>query len=266
MSLGRVYIVGAGPGALDLLTIRAYQLLTTAEVVLYDRLVNPEILELVAPSCLLIDAGKRLGESSAARQETVHLLLTEYARMGKKVVRLKGGDPFVFGRGGEEILALAKQGITAEVVPGISASVAVPSSAGIPVTMRGVASSFGVFTGHPADGVRGDGIDWQAAARVDTAVFLMGVGRLAHIVSSLLAHGRANTTPVAIVESGTLGKEHVTVGSLATIVAKAGNILPPATIIVGNVVAVRAQVTQLLESAMLLPHHAESPDLNKVVA
>lgn len=261
MKQGSAYIVGAGPGAVDLLTLRAYRLLCSADVILFDRLVNPQILDLARRDALMIDVGKRLRQSSAARQNTIHLLLAEHVRAGKKVVRLKGGDPFVFGRGGEEVLALAEEGIHVEVVPGISSSVAVPASAGIPVTMRGMASSFGVFTGHPAEDSDHDGIDWDAAARVGTAVFLMGVGRLSHLVSQLLAHERSPQTPIAIVANGTLPNEQVVVGTLQTIVSKAGNISPPATIIVGEVVHLRERIRAILsrtfqaesQNAMLPP-------------
>lgn len=255
MSRGKVYIVGAGPGAVDLLTLRAWRLLGRAEVVLYDRLVNPKILEEIRPGALLIDVGKRLRQSSSARQNTIHQLLIEHVETGKLVVRLKGGDPFIFGRGGEEVAVLAEAGIETEVVPGISSAIAAPASAGIPVTMRGVASSFAVFAGHPAEGRNDDGIDWEIAARMETAVFLMGVGRLPLIVAHLLAHGRSPETPVALVEKGTLPEEQVVTGTLADIVEKAAHINPPAALVVGEVVLQRAAVQSMLgENGGVLKH------------
>ena len=253
MNTGKVYIVGAGPGAPDLITVRAKKLLGLAEVVLYDRLVNPEILEFIGPGALLIDVGKRLKQSSSARQNIIHRLMIGHAAHGKTVVRLKGGDPFVFGRGGEEIAALAEAGIRAEVVPGISASVAVPASIGVPVTMRGLASSFGVFAGHPAEESADDGIDWACAAKIGTAVFLMGVGRLGYIVDRLLEHGRDIDTPIGLIEKGTLPDQKVVVGTLGNILDRIGDISPPATIVVGAVVGQSSKYAKLSESTAPSP-------------
>lgn len=251
MNSAKVYILGAGPGAPDLMTIRAKEVLERAEVVLFDRLVNPQILEFTRPDALLIDVGKRLKQSSAARQNTIHRLMIEHASRNRVVVRLKGGDPFVFGRGGEEIAALAEQGIAAEVVPGISSAMAVPASVGIPVTMRGMAASFGVFAGHPAEDRTDDGIDWDCAARIGTAVFLMGVGRLKYIVARLLEHGRARETPIALIERGTLPDEKVVIGTLGDILKRAGDISPPATIVVGDVVGQSNRQPNKVESELV---------------
>ncbi len=237
-----VYLVGAGPGDPGLLTLRAAELLKQAEVVLYDRLVSPAVLEMSAPEAERVYAGKDRGDSSPRRQARVIDLMIEFARAGKTVVRLKGGDPFVFGRGGEEALALRKEGIACEIIPGISASVAAPAAAGIPVTHRGIASAFGVFAGHEAGTAGTDGksgIDWDAAARMPTAVFLMGVERLPRIVAALRENGRDAATPVAVVESATRPEQRVVTGTLENIVEAAAHLSPPAAVIVGEVVNLR---------------------------
>src|SRR5918997_661322 len=214
-----VYLVGAGPGDPGLLTVRGHTLLAGADVVLYDGLVDARVLALVSPRATLVDVGKtypgshpagggagQRGGHGGPSQAEIEALLVAYGRRGGQVVRLKGGDPFVFGRGGEEALALAAAGIAFEVVPGVSAAVAVPAYAGIPVTHRGLAASVAVVTGHeaaepPAGHAR---VDWTAlATAADTLVILMGVGRLADIVPRLLAGGRAPQTPAAVVERGT---------------------------------------------------------------
>jgi len=170
MERGKVYLVGAGPGDPELVTLKAIRCLQRADVVLYDRLVSPLLLTYAPPEAVCEYVGKEHGEDSCARQSAIIDRMIAEARLGKTVVRLKGGDPFVFGRGGEELLALAQAGISVEVVPGVSAAIAAPASAGIPVTFRGVARAFGVFTGHTeADE---EVTDWQLAARVPTEVTL----------------------------------------------------------------------------------------------
>ena len=242
---GRVTLVGAGPGAADLLTLRAKDVLAEAEVVLYDRLVNPELLRLVPTGAERIFVGKRKGEDAEAQQQRIHALMTGKASQGRHVVRLKGGDPFVFGRGGEELAHLTRAGVKTDIVPGISSCIAAPEAAGIPVTYRGIASSFGVFTGHPGLGPPGAGpagsradcsdIDWEIAARLDTAVFLMGVARLPHIVEQLLAHGRPDSTPIAVIHDAYGPKQHNIFATLGHILALRGQIHSPATIVVGHV-------------------------------
>ncbi len=238
MNYGKVYLVGAGPGAADLLTVRAARLLTQAHIIFYDRLVSEEILELVGHGTELVYVGKDPEMDSGARQERVHTLMIGHARSGRTVVRLKGGDPFVFGRGGEELLRLRAAGIEVEIVPGISSAIAAPQAAWIPVTHRGVATCFGVFAGQPGDGVH-KGLDWRAAALLDTAVFLMGVARLPEIVAELIAHGRDPRTPVAVVCNATREDQCVYTGDLETIVVNARFATSPATIVVGEVVGVR---------------------------
>src|SRR5438876_8090614 len=203
MRVGRVALVGAGPGDPGLLTIRGRKLLRGADVVVYDRLVHPRVVDLAPPEALRIFAGKARGVH-ALPQADINALLVTHARRGRRVVRLKGGDPFVFGRGGEEALALARAGVPFEVVPGVTAAVAVPAYAGIPLTYRGVAASFAVVTGHEEACKREASVDWARLARAaDTLVVLMGVGALPRIARELIAHGRPPATPVALVRWGT---------------------------------------------------------------
>lgn len=240
-----VYLVGAGPGAPDLITLRGVRALEQAGVVLYDRLTHPALLDHAPAHALRLYAGRAPGAPGDDRQETIHAQLVAHARAGRTVVRLKGGDPFVFGRGGEEMLALAEAGVPFEVVPGVTSSIGVPGVAGIPVTHRGASTAFAVFTAHEAEDATEGPVDWVVAARVPTAVFLMGVERLPVIVSKLIAHGRRVDTPIAIVEQGTCDAERVTTGTLGTILARARDVRPPATIVVGEVVEVREAVRAL---------------------
>jgi uroporphyrin-III C-methyltransferase len=240
MSRGIVYLVGAGPGDPKLITVLGLERLRQAEVVIYDRLVSERLLDEAPPTAERIFVGKAPGEHSA-KQEEINELLLRHARMGRTVVRLKGGDPFVFGRGSEEALACAEAGIPWEVVPGISSAVSVPALAGIPVTHRELAGGFAVVTGHCAEG---DRQDWAALARVETLIILMGLSRLPEISASLLFHGRGANTPVAAIAQGSLPGERVVVGTLGTIagdVARAG-LRAPATIVVGEVVRVRQRL------------------------
>ncbi len=241
----KVYIVGAGPGDPGLITVRAAEILRRADVVLYDRLVNPILLGYAPPGAECIYAGKDRGTPGRGRQQSIHDQLIAHAQRGKVVVRLKGGDPFVFGRGGEEILALAQAGIAFEVVPGISSAVAAAEAAFIPVTHRGISTAFAVFAGQEADDKAGDGIPWAAAAAIPTAVFLMGVERLPLIVERLLEYGRDPSTPVAIVSNGTLPNQTVVTGTLEDIVSLATECVPPAAIIIGEVVRVREKALAL---------------------
>jgi len=242
----KVYLVGAGPGDPGLITVRAVEILRKANVVIYDRLVNPILLGYAPESAECIYAGKDRGSPQGARQGSIHAQLIHHARQGKLVVRLKGGDPFVFGRGGEEALALASAGIEFEVVPGVSSAVAAAEAANIPITHRGVSAAFAVFAGHEAEDGPGDSIPWKAAASIPTAVFLMGVERLPLIVSRLIEEGRPPNTPIAIVSNATLSNQEVVVGCLDTIVELAVGVHPPAAIVVGDVVRIREQLRALL--------------------
>ncbi len=243
-SRGRLILVGAGPGDPDLITLRGIRALQRADVVLYDRLAHPDLLAYAPTHAVCIDVGKSPGKGGTPKQQQIHALIIEHARAGRTVVRLKGGDSFVFGRGGEEILAAREAGIPVEVVPGITSAVAVPELAWIPVTHRHVAAAFGVFSAHAAaDGADpapdGAHVDWAAAARMPTAVFLMGVGALPTIVAQMQAHGRRADTPVAVIERGASPEQRVIVGTLDDIAAKCIDVRPPATVVVGEVVALR---------------------------
>ena len=233
---GRVYLVGAGPGDPELLTLRAVRLLQQTEVIVYDHLVSPAVLDFVAPAAERIYAGKRRNEHSM-RQEQINALLVRLARAGKQVVRLKGGDPFIFGRGGEEMQALAAQGIAFEVVPGITAACGVSSYAGIPLTHRDHAQSCLFVTGHLKDGSAD--LDWTAMTRPrQTVVIYMGLSALADICRQLIAHGAAPTQAIAVVQHGTIAQQKVVAGTLADLpgrVARQG-LTSPCLIIVGDVV------------------------------
>ncbi len=234
---GIVYIVGGGPGDPGLITVKGLTCLRRADIVLYDRLIAPELLDEVPAYAELIDVGKEPKRYRRSQQE-INALLIEKARQGKIVVRLKGGDPFVFGRGGEECQALAEAGIRYEVVPGVSSAIAVPACAGIPVTQRGVATAFTVVTGHTAD----SNLDWESISRTGTIVFLMGVEHLPEIVRQLLMHGRSSETPAAVIEDGTTYRQSVVAGTLTDIAEKAQGVRPPAILIVGEVVQLREQI------------------------
>lgn len=243
---GMVYIVGGGPGDPGLITVKGLKYLQQAEVVLYDRLVAPELLAEAPANAELIDVGKEPTRHRRSQAE-INALLVEKARSGYTVVRLKGGDPFVFGRGGEECLALAQAGIPFEVVPGISSAVAVPAYAGIPITYRNVASSFTVITGHSAStGAEASAVDgamdWESLPKRGTLVFLMGVSHLPEIVQELLKRGWAEELPAAIIERGTTPQQRVLVGTLETIAGLAQAVEPPATLVVGEVVGLRSEL------------------------
>jgi uroporphyrinogen III methyltransferase/synthase len=241
MRRGAVALVGAGPGDPGLLTLRGRRLLRAADVVVYDRLVDPRLLELAPARALKIFAGKANGVHTLPQPE-INELLIAHARRGRRVVRLKGGDPFIFGRGGEEAEALAEAGIPFEVVPGVSSALAVPAGAGIPLTHRRLSSSFAVVTGHDDRCKEGPGVDWaRLATAVDTLVVLMGVANLPQIVSRLTAHGRRPDTPVALIRAGTTAGQQTVTGTLADIVARAADarLEPPVVIVIGDVVSLR---------------------------
>jgi uroporphyrin-III C-methyltransferase / precorrin-2 dehydrogenase / sirohydrochlorin ferrochelatase len=246
-ALGEVYLIGAGPGDPDLLTLRALQLLQQADVVLYDRLVPAAVLERARREARRIFVGKSVssGTDSGAggpqrgptSQDEIHALMIRFARQGLKVARLKGGDPFVFGRGGEEVAMLARHGISHLVVPGITAALGAAASAGIPLTQRGMARSVTFITGHDREE---DSLDWHSLARErQTIVFYMGVSQLSAIVGRLRAAGAAATLPAALVENATLPGQRVLRGTLAQIadLGRRAGISPPALLIVGEVTA-----------------------------
>lgn len=238
-SSGIVYIVGGGPGDPGLITVKGLEALRRADVVLYDRLSPLELLDETPPHAELIDVGKEPKRHRRSQAE-INDLLIQKVREGKIVVRLKGGDPFVFGRGGEECQALAEAGIRYEVIPGVSSAIAVPAYAGIPVTQRGVTTAFTVVAGHTG-GAESD-IDWDAISRTGTIVFLMGVEHLPEIVEQLIVHGRSSDTPAALIQEGTTQNQIVVSGILEDIVDKAIHIHPPAIFVVGEVVRLREQI------------------------
>ncbi|MEO3796401.1 uroporphyrinogen-III C-methyltransferase [Nonomuraea sp. B10E15] len=239
-----VALVGGGPGDPGLITVRGRQLLAQADVVVADRLAPRALLDELAPDVELIDAAK-VPYGRALSQETISELLVDRARQGKFVVRLKGGDPFVFGRGGEEMIACAHAGIPVLVVPGITSAVAVPAAAGVPVTHRGVSQEFHVISVHVAPDDPRSTVDWPAMARSQgTLVLLMAVERLAKVAEALVRDGRAPETPAMVVQDGTLPTQRAVTASLATVADRvsAAGIRPPAIVVVGDVVRVGQEV------------------------
>lgn len=246
---GKVYLVGAGPGDAGLLTCRGKELLEQCQVVVYDRLASNQLLDLVPDECRKIDVGKRVGNHPYVQSEINEILVRE-AKNGYFVVRLKGGDPFVFGRGGEEIQRLIEEEIPYEVIPGITSAIAVPEWAGIPVTHRGVSQSFHVITGHTADGNEDMSEDIKKLAKLNgTLIFLMGIGNLKRIVDKLLEGGKDENTKVAIIENGTMPNQRVTRGNLASIVQRASEqrVEAPAIILVGNVAELNFESSRELQ-------------------
>jgi uroporphyrin-III C-methyltransferase len=236
--LGKVYLVGVGAGDPGLLTIKAKQLLEHADVVIFDALISPPILAAINPKAEQIDAGKRRGRHSKLQAETTQLLI-EKARTNAIVVRLKGGDPFVFGRGGEEMEDLVRAGVSVEVVPGITAGIAAPAYAGIPVTNRDCSSSVTFVTGHEAAGKYRPQVNWSAIAQgSETIVIYMGIHNLANIVPELQAGGLSCDTPIALVRWGTRPEQEELIGTLDTIVRQVEETQfeAPAIAIVGKVV------------------------------
>jgi uroporphyrin-III C-methyltransferase len=233
---GKVYLVGAGPGDPKLLTLRAAELLSKADIVIYDRLVGKSILRLAPKTARKIYVGKRSGKHEVP-QDKINDLLIDAAGKGRTVVRLKGGDPFLFGRGGEEAEVLAENNISFELVPGVTSAVAAPEYAGIPLTHRDYASAVAIVTGHRA-GDSGKPVNWAKLAKaVDTIVILMGMESLEAIVKKLIQAGLDLDKPVAIVEHGTTKTQRSFVGTLGTIVdeAKKNNVKPPSVVVIGEV-------------------------------
>ncbi|GIM44635.1 hypothetical protein DNHGIG_01840 [Collibacillus ludicampi] len=241
MGIGKVYLVGAGPGDPKLITIKGLDCIKKADVLVYDRLSSPRLLRHARPDCELIYVGKQPDRHTRS-QEEINWLLVHKALEGKIVTRLKGGDPCVFGRVGEEAELLAEHGIEFEIVPGITSAIAVPAYAGIPVTSRGVSPSFAVVAGHE-DPTKGESaIDWQTLAKAtDTTIFLMGVANLESIVNRLMQYGKPPSTPVALIRWGTRVEQRTLVGTLENIVQRVRetNFRAPATIVVGHVVSLR---------------------------
>ena len=236
--MSKVYLMGAGPGDPDLLTVKALRVLRAADVVLYDRLVSPEVLALANPAAELIYVGKHEGEQESTQQLIFDLML-EHAREGRTVARLKGGDPCVFGRAGEEWLSLARNGIEVEIVPGVSSALAAPELAGVPLTYRGLSRGFAVVAGHCAGA---GGVDWRDYARVDTLVILMGVQERANIARALIGAGRRADEPAVFVERSSTPEERVVDTTLGAVAAGTVEVDAPAVFVIGAVAGLRAEL------------------------
>ena len=236
--MSKVYLMGAGPGDPDLLTVKAQRVLGTAEVVLYDRLVSPEVLALADSRAELIYVGKHEGEQESA-QRLIFDLMLERAREGRTVARLKGGDPCVFGRAGEEWLSLVRAGIEVEIVPGVSSALAAPALAGVPLTYRGLSRGFAVVTGHCTGS---HGVDWRDYARVDTLVILMGVKERANIARALIRAGRSGEEPAVFIERSSTADERVVDTTLGRVAAGGVEVEAPAVFVIGVVAALRSEL------------------------
>ena len=243
-SAGKVYLVGAGPGDPGLMTMKGWRLIREADVIIYDHLVNDRLLDDIREETHMINVGKQVGKKILEQQEINKLLIRE-ARKGKVVIRLKGGDPFIFGRGGEEAQALAGKGIPFEVVPGITSAIAAPAYAGIPLTHRGAASSVAIVTGHEDPAKEVTAVNFKKIAQsVDTIVCLMGVGKMEIILDRIRKGGKSPETPAAIVERGTYPHQKVVEGKLKDILSKSrkAGVKPPAVIVVGEVAQLRTTI------------------------
>ncbi|MED4454691.1 uroporphyrinogen-III C-methyltransferase [Metabacillus fastidiosus] len=244
MSKGKVYLVGAGPGDPRLMTIYGMECIKEADVILYDRLINDELLKYAKEGAELIFCGKLPGKHELI-QDQINELLVEKALAGNIVTRLKGGDPCIFGRVGEEAEILANNGIKFEIIPGVTSGIAAPAYAGIPVTHRDHATSFAIVTAHGREDKGNDYLNWSALATgIDTIAFYMGVGNLSHICHMLIKHGRNSETPAALIQWGTTTKQKTVTGTLETIeaIAQAENITHPAIVLVGDVVQLREKI------------------------
>ncbi len=249
---GKVYITGAGPGDKGLITVKAAEALRIADVVFYDYLVNIELLDYCKDACESIYVGKK-HKKHTCPQEDINQMIVDYAKMGKTVVRLKGGDPYVFGRGSEEAIKLLENGIEFEEIPGITSGIAAPAYAGIPVTARNVSSSVAFFTGHPPVSRERD-LQWdKISTGIDTLVFYMGVTNAPTIVNNLMEHGRSKETPVALIRWGTCPEQEVVKGELHNIITKMEELdfRPPAIMVVGEVVSISDKLMAVAEEAQM---------------
>ena len=268
---GIVYLVGAGPGDAGLITARGLALLRAAQVVLYDGLVGRELLDYIPVGATALCVGKH-GHGAFMPQEEIDRLMIVHAQSGKRVVRLKGGDPFVFGRGAEEAETLRRAGVRFEIVPGVSSAIAAAAAANIPVTHRDLASGFAVVTGHECRAGAGEGsdIDWSAVAKMPTVVVLMGLRALSEVTERLIAHGMKWDTPAAVVSNATRAEQRCVTGTLANIVEHAGSarIEQPATLIVGEVVRMRARLAaapSIPSTTAVLPVARAAEELRRAV-
>lgn len=239
--MGTVYLTGAGPGDMELLTLKALRVIKEADVIIYDRLANPEILQETKEGCIFVYVGKEDGHHILPQDE-INETIYQHALTCQTVVRLKGGDPFVFGRGGEEGSYLHERGIAFEVIPGVTSAISVPAYAGIPVTCRGIAVSFRVVTGHEAPDKRESQLPWESFITDDTIIFLMGLHNLSKIAEKLMAIGKPADYPCAVISRGTTKEQQVVIGTLSDIVEKAEGLPTPALIVVGKVVELHNQL------------------------
>jgi len=246
--MGKVYLTGAGPGDIDLLTVKALRVVREADVIIYDRLANPDILKEAKEGCEFVYVGKEDGRHTLPQDE-INEVIYQNALKHDKVVRLKGGDPLVFGRGGEEARYLKERGVAYEFIPGVTSAISVPAYAGIPVTHRGVAVSFKVVTGHEAPNKEQSQVDWESMRADETIVFLMGLHNLRNIADNLMRVGRDPSTPVAVISRGTTPDQRTVTGTLADIYekVKAAKLPTPALIVVGNVVGLKNDLEWIAE-------------------
>ncbi len=240
--MGMVYLTGAGPGDIELLTLKALKVIKKADIIIYDRLANPDILKEAKKGCELVYVGKEDGRHSLP-QEEINELIYQSALKYETVVRLKGGDPFVFGRGGEEGIYLKERGVKFALIPGVTSAISVPEYAGIPVTHRGVAVSFRVVTGHEAPNKLESQIDWESFKTDETVVFLMGFHNLKKIANKLIEIGKPKDYPCAVISKGTTKDEKTVIGTLENITEKAKDLKTPALIVIGKVVKLKEQLS-----------------------
>jgi len=239
--VAKVYLTGAGPGDIELLTLKALRVVKEADVIIYDRLANPEILKEAKDGCEFVYVGKEDSHHTLP-QEEINEVIYQAALKYENIVRLKGGDPLVFGRGGEEAIYLKERGIAFEFIPGITSAIAVPEYAGIPVTHRGVTVSFRVVTGHEQKNKEHSQIPWENYKSDDTIIFLMGLHRLSYICKKLIMIGKPQDYPIAVISRGTTSNERTVVGTLEDIYEKAKDLPTPALIVVGKVVTLREEL------------------------
>ena len=243
--MSKVYLTGAGPGDIELLKLKASRVIKEADIIIYDNLVNKEILDLAKKDAILLFVGKEFGNHSIA-QEKINEIIYQASLKYENIVRLKGGDPFVFGRGGEEALYLKKRNVSFEIIPGITSSISVPAYAGIPVTNRGVSCSFKVVTGHESADKNCSQINWKSFLDDETIVFLMGMHNLNLISKNLIDAGKDKNTACAVISKGTTKEQKVVVATLEDIYKKAKDLPTPAIIVVGEVVKLRDELNWFL--------------------
>ncbi len=239
--MAKVYLTGAGPGDIDLLTLKALKVVEQADIIIYDRLANPEILNLAKKTCEKIYVGKKNGKHCVP-QEEINEIIYQAALKYERVVRLKGGDPFVFGRGAEEAIYLYNRDIQFEIIPGITSCVSVPAYAGIPVTHRGITTSFRVVTGHETPNKKISQIEWESFLNDETIVFLMGFHNISFITKKLLSLGKSKDYPCAVISKGTTKNQEVVVSTLEKIVEDSKHMSTPAIIVIGEVVKLREKI------------------------